>query len=48
MVQNYGILDGNDSTHNALLSDVSHNDSHVRDAADKATLEECTDEYDDT
>jgi hypothetical protein len=43
IVQKYGTLGGFASAHAALLSDVPADDSNIM-----PTLEECTDEYDDT
>jgi hypothetical protein len=43
----YGTPDGTAPTHVTLLSDMSHDDSHVHASLDMPTLEECTDEYDD-
>jgi hypothetical protein len=43
IVQKYGSLGGSASAHAALMSDVPADDADVM-----PTLEDCTDEYDDT
>jgi hypothetical protein len=44
----YGTPNGTALAHAALLSDMSHDDSHVLVSLDMPNMEECTDEYDNT
>jgi hypothetical protein len=48
IVRKYGTPSGTASTHVAELSDMSHDDSQVHASLDMPTMEECTDECDDT
>jgi hypothetical protein len=48
IVHKYGFLSGTAPVHVALLGDISHADSHVLASLDVPSLEECTDDYDDT